>query len=73
MFVSDLAALDVSFEVALARLAALTGRAGRRPAPAGRGLPGRPRGTVTVRPRFPLGGFLNRIAEAITRAGAAAG
>ena len=81
MFVSDQAMLDVSFEVALARLAALTGSGALTQVSAdacaalfqlvgvyrvGPGEDGHR--TVAV----PLGGFLDRIAETITQPGAAA-
>lgn len=82
MFVGDAATLDVSFEVAMARLAALTGSGAltQVPADASAALL-QLVGVYRVGPgedchrtaAVPLGGHLDRIAEAITRAGSAAG
>ena len=82
MFVSDAATLDVSFEVAMARLAALTGSGAltQVSADACAALL-QLVGVYRVGPSedghrtaaVPLGGFLDRIAEVITQAGSAAG
>jgi hypothetical protein len=64
MFVSDEAPLDIGFEVPLARFAALAGSGVYRAEPGEDG-----HGTAAMH----LGGFLDRIAETIIRAGATAG